>query len=63
MSDKTVKVGGVIIEWLGHSSVGIYGKKVIYVDPFSEVLKGAEKKADLIISTHGHRDHFDINAI
>ncbi len=52
-----------MIEWLGHSSIGIYGKRVIYIDPFSEVLRGDEKKGDLIISTHDHRDHFDANAI
>ncbi len=54
---------GLVVDWLGHSSVGIYGKKIIYIDPFSDVLKGDEKKADLIISTHGHGDHFDAKAI
>lgn len=63
MPKKTTQVEGINIEWVGHSTVGIYGKKTIYIDPFGEVLKGDEKKADLIISTHGHRDHFDVNAI
>jgi L-ascorbate metabolism protein UlaG (beta-lactamase superfamily) len=63
MPRKTTETQGLTIEWLDHSSIGIYGKKIIYIDPFSEVLKGDEKKADLIISTHGHRDHFDIDAI
>jgi L-ascorbate metabolism protein UlaG (beta-lactamase superfamily) len=63
MYKKTTKVNGLIIEWLGHSTVGIYGKKIIYIDPFSQVLKGDEKKADLIVSTHDHRDHFDVQAI
>ncbi len=63
MPRKTFEMKGLTVEWLGHSCVGIYGKKVIYIDPFSEVLKGDEKKADLIISTHGHGDHFDVKAI
>jgi L-ascorbate metabolism protein UlaG (beta-lactamase superfamily) len=63
MLKKKTKIDGLIIEWFGHSSIGIFGKKIIYIDPFSEVLKGDERKADLIISSHAHRDHFDINAI
>lgn len=63
MAEKTLEIGGLIIQWLGHTSIGIYGEKVIYIDPFSEVLTGTERKADLIISTHGHRDHFDVHAI
>jgi hypothetical protein len=41
---RTVEFRGLIIERLGHNSVGIYGKKVIYIDPFHEVLRGDEKK-------------------
>lgn len=63
MPGKTSNIEGLVFEWVGHSTVGIYGEKIIYVDPFSEVLKGDERKADLIISTHGHRDHFDVDAI
>jgi L-ascorbate metabolism protein UlaG (beta-lactamase superfamily) len=59
----TYAIGGLTIEWLGHSSVGVYGKKTIYIDLFGEVLKGNESKADLIISTHGHRDHYDVAAV
>ncbi len=63
MHKKTMKIKGLTVEWLGHSTIGIYGKKIIYIDPFSQVLKGDEKKADLIVSTHDHRDHFDVQAI
>ena len=63
MRKNAVEIQGLTVEWLGHSSVGIYGRKVIYIDPFSQVLVGDERNADLIISTHGHRDHFDIDAI
>jgi L-ascorbate metabolism protein UlaG (beta-lactamase superfamily) len=63
LTEKIFKIGGLTIEWFGHTSVGIYGDKVIYIDAFTQVLKGNERKADLIISTHGHGDHFDIDAI
>ena len=63
MYKKTTKLEGLIIEWFGHTTIGSYGKKIIYLDPFSEDLKGDENKADLIVSTHDHRDHFDIEAI
>jgi len=63
MTKKIAQIAGLTIEWLGHSTVSISDKKLIYIDPFSEVLKGDELKADFVISTHGHRDHFDVNAI
>lgn len=42
------------IDWLGHSSVKIGGRKVIYIDPWK--LKDGEK-ADLILISHSHYDH------
>ena len=63
MPRKTAEIKGLTVEWLGHSSVRIYGKKIVYIDPFSEVLKEGDEKADLIVSTHAHRDHFDVDAI
>ena len=63
MPRKKVEIKGLGVEWLGHSSVGIYGEKIVYIDPFSEVLKAGDEKADLIVSTHAHSDHFDVNAI
>lgn len=63
MPGKTTEIEGLTVEWVGHSTVGIYGKRVTYIDPFDEVLRGDERKADLVISTHAHRDHFDANAI
>lgn len=43
------------IFWLGHSSVMIKSDKVIYIDPWK--LKQAEK-ADVILISHNHFDHF-----
>lgn len=43
------------IYWLGHSSVKIKSDKTIYIDPWK--LKKAEK-ADIILVSHSHYDHF-----
>ena len=63
MTSNKTTIKGVTIHWIGHSTVGIYGEKTVYFDPFMEVLQGGEKIADLIVSSHGHRDHFDVAAI
>lgn len=63
MNKSDTKINGIVIQWIGHSTIGIYGYKIMYIDPFNEVLKGNEKIADIILSSHGHRDHFDIEAI
>jgi L-ascorbate metabolism protein UlaG (beta-lactamase superfamily) len=65
MAGKETKLDGLTIRWIGHSTVQIKDTKgrVIYIDPFSKVLKGTEEKADLIVSTHAHFDHFDPGAI
>ncbi len=45
------------IKWLGHASFRIETEdKTIYIDPWK--LKGG-KKADLILITHTHMDHFN----
>lgn len=52
--------------WLGHasvrlSSVNLLGRKVIYIDPYQ--ISDNSPKADLILITHGHFDHFSPNDI
>ncbi|HDN94805.1 MAG TPA: MBL fold metallo-hydrolase [Nitrospirae bacterium] len=42
------------IHWLGHDTFKITGEKVIYTDPFHIRKKDI---ADIILITHGHRDH------
>jgi L-ascorbate metabolism protein UlaG (beta-lactamase superfamily) len=53
------------VEWLGHSGFRVQaGRTTIYIDPY-RVDPGAAR-ADLILVTHGHYDHFsprDIQAI
>jgi len=45
------------VEWLGHSGFRVaVGRQQVYVDPY-RVAAGAPK-ADLILITHGHYDHF-----
>jgi L-ascorbate metabolism protein UlaG (beta-lactamase superfamily) len=44
------------IFWLGHDSFRLKGERVVYVDPW-KLVAGAEK-ADVILVTHEHRDHF-----
>lgn len=43
------------IFWLGHSSVLIRSDRIIYIDPWKVRTKD---KADLILVSHGHGDHF-----
>ena len=45
------------VEWLGHSGFRVnVGRQRVYIDPY-RVADGAPK-ADLILVTHGHYDHF-----
>ena len=67
MAGHETQIDGLNVQWIDHSTVKIKtagsAPKVIYIDPFGQVLKGNEEKADLIISTHEHFDHFDPQAI
>ena len=44
------------IFWLGHDSFRLTGEKVVYIDPW-KLADGAEK-ADVILVTHDHYDHY-----
>ena len=51
------------IIWISHAGFKIKTNsgKIIYLDPY-QITKG-EEKADIIISTHSHDDHFDSKSI
>ena len=46
------------ITWLGHAAFKIktFSGRIIYLDPYQ--LKEEEEKADIVVSTHDHGDHF-----
>jgi L-ascorbate metabolism protein UlaG (beta-lactamase superfamily) len=44
------------ISWLGHDSFRLKGEKVVYIDPWK--LAADAEKADVVLVTHEHRDHF-----
>ncbi|MBN1797737.1 MAG: MBL fold metallo-hydrolase [Spirochaetales bacterium] len=65
---KPMDVSALIknIEWLQSSSafgspcIRIMDEKVIYIDPAALTITDATPKADLILITHSHNDHFSV---
>jgi L-ascorbate metabolism protein UlaG (beta-lactamase superfamily) len=57
--------GPVEMWFLGHGSLMLkYNDRIIQIDPYSSVADyAALPKADLILITHQHGDHLDLNAI
>ena len=50
------------IKWLGHASFVFEDNgKTVYIDPFKT--RNTEKKADVILVTHPHFDHFYVESI
>ena len=48
------------LKWYGHASFKISGEKVIYIDPWKIQDK---EKADIILISHSHYDHFSLEDI
>ena len=44
------------IHWLGHDGFRFHADKIVYIDPYQ--LRADLPKADLILVTHQHSDHF-----
>jgi L-ascorbate metabolism protein UlaG (beta-lactamase superfamily) len=61
---KTVQ-GDLAITFLGHATLMIsYEGKIIHIDPVAQYADYSKlPKADLILVTHEHQDHFDLKAI
>lgn len=61
---KTSK-GDLAITFIGHATLMMsFGGKNIYVDPTTQIADYSDfPKADLILITHEHSDHFDLKAI
>lgn len=54
---------GIIIHWLGHDAFWLEAKGLnIYLDPY-KLEKSSLPKADIIITTHDHFDHLNVEAI
>ncbi|MFX1556706.1 MAG: MBL fold metallo-hydrolase [Promethearchaeota archaeon] len=51
------------IFWLGHAcfKIKMFSGRVIYLDPYQ--IKEGEEKADIIVSSHNHGDHFSASDI
>jgi L-ascorbate metabolism protein UlaG (beta-lactamase superfamily) len=57
--------GDLGITFIGHGTLMFtFGGKVIHVDPYGQVADYSKlPKADLILITHEHRDHFDAKTL
>jgi len=55
-----LEYGGLKISWLGHDGFRIKNTKTVYIDPY--VMEAGEK-ADILLISHEHFDHFSPGVI
>ena len=57
--------GDLEITFVGHGTLMLtFAEKVIHIDPWSRLADYSKMpKADMILITHGHRDHLDPKAL
>jgi L-ascorbate metabolism protein UlaG (beta-lactamase superfamily) len=62
---KTVDSVSDSLHYIGHSSVEIKTSdgKIIYIDPFQGTAADYPDSADIILVTHGHYDHNNVNLV
>ena len=65
MDTITTSEGDLKIQFIGHGSlIFTFDKKVIHIDPYGMLADYSKlPKADIILITHDHPDHFDLQAI
>src|SRR5437870_7071970 len=56
-----VRISGLKISWLGHDSFRIKNGKTVVIDPFK--IRPTSEKADILLITHEHFDHFSMDDI